>query len=71
MSDWIGVNERMPDENRQVVFRAFDVDIGDGRKYTTDPYCGWVNCVGEFVRWPHNAIPPTHWMPLPELPSHD
>lgn len=39
---------------------------GDGISYITDPYCGWKNKDGRYVRWPHD-FPPTHWMPIPEL----
>lgn len=66
---WISLSERKPDEKHLVVFRAFDVDIGRGKAYTTDPYCGWMSSDGEFVRWPHNAMPPTHWMELPPAPQ--
>ena len=65
MSKWIALSNRKPEEKQMVVFRAFDVDIGGGRKYTTDPYCGWIDCVGRFARWPHNAMPPTHWLEIP------
>lgn len=65
MSKWIALSERKPEEKQMVVFRAFDVDISGGRKYTTDPYCGWIDCVGRFTRWPHNAMPPTHWLEIP------
>jgi hypothetical protein len=46
---------------------AMDVIVGNGIRYTTDPYCVWP--MGEtYVRWPH-SFPPTHWMPLPNYNS--
>jgi hypothetical protein len=43
--------------------------------YVTDPYFGWYGKVLNrdawllgWHRWPH-AEPPTHWMPIPPLPS--
>lgn len=50
-----------------IVVIAMDVIVGDGIRYTTDPYCVWPLGfqTGECVRWPH-SFPPTHWRPLPD-----
>ena len=66
MSEWISLLDETPKEKEMVVFIAIDVDIGNGRKYTTDPYCGWMDYDGRNPRWPHNAMPPTHFCRLPE-----
>ena len=67
MSEWISLKEKMPEFKKIVVFKAFDVDVGVGSLYTTDPYCGWIQGQ-EFVRWPHQ-FPPTHYAELPEPPQ--
>lgn len=66
MSEWISLLEENPAEKEIVVFIAIDADIGKGRRYTTDPYCGWMDYDGNISRWPHNALPPTHFCRLPK-----
>jgi hypothetical protein len=43
---------------------AMDVIVGNGIRYTSDPYCVWPMS-GTYMRWPH-SFPPTHWRPLPD-----
>ena len=66
MNDWIDLSTEKPKQKEMVVFIAIDADIGSGRKYTTDPYCGWMDCDGNIARWPHNALAPTHFCRLPK-----
>lgn len=63
-SGWVNLEDETPSEREHVVFKAFNVEYQKGKFYTTDPYCGWINEIGEFVRWPHN-FPPTHFYRLP------
>lgn len=45
---------------KMVILIAKDVDIGNVKQYTTDPYIGWINADGSWARWPHN-FEPTHY----------
>lgn len=60
LSDYWKNNKKM------FVVKAIDIFPNDfsPMKYTTDPYCVWMED-GDFVRWPH-PFPPTHYTILPE-----
>lgn len=64
---WQPMNE-LPYEcsfnKKMFVVKGFDVNI-NGRPYTTDPYCVWVQLNGTLARWPHD-FEPTHFYLLPE-----
>ena len=63
---WLPINTA-PKEHKpysMFVVIAMDVIVGDGIRYTTDPYCVWL-MGGKYMRWPH-SFPPTHWRPLPD-----
>lgn len=66
-SEWISVEERLPDNNteRVLVFLVdddFTKPIGEN-KIDTDRFVD-----GKWVRWSRFV---THWMPLPEPPKGD
>lgn len=65
--NWQPIDTAPKDGLVMFVVRAFNVEWKPGFRYTSDPYCVWVER-GEFVRWPH-AFAPTHWAPLPEPPK--
>jgi len=64
--EWLPISTapKVREPYRMFVVIAVDVRVGNGTRYTTDPYCVWPED-GKFVRWPH-PFPPTHWMPLPD-----
>ncbi len=67
--DWIGVKERLPDNDVKVLllFKDFDNHIEDGFISTEDSDDGqWYHYLYDGDAMPKN---PTHWMPLPKLPS--
>ena len=41
MSEWIDVNERLPDDMRQVLVVDDDQDVWVGYYYVTKQRCGW------------------------------
>lgn len=76
MSEWISVEDRLPEEN-QLVWLAWRTDISDSplRKYQATPFilgCGgsiWIsNVVEEYIEM---EVPPTHWLPIPPLPTEE
>lgn len=67
MSGWIRCSARLPDLDTRVLLLFADID-----NHIEDGFIGDENGLG----WYHylfdgDAMPknPTHWMPLPELPS--
>lgn len=74
MSEWISVNDRLPNETQDylVVLNNEDIDI---RLFNSknDPYQTWSSMLNKFLfvdnkgEW-HSTDQVTHWMPLPELP---
>jgi len=50
------------------VVAAFNAPLRRGGIYTTDPYCVWQEKRGQFQRWPHGALSPTHWQSLAAAP---
>jgi hypothetical protein len=65
---WMPI-EMAPVGREMFMARAFDVEIGKGQRYTSDPYCVWQEPAGSFVRWPHKSIPPTHFTRIPPAPA--
>jgi hypothetical protein len=65
-SEWISVDERMPEYRKQVL--VIGTGFGPQKRYTTDYYAAWYSEAGIWERWPHPK-PPTHWMPLPAAPK--
>ncbi len=63
-SGWLPI-ETAPVGKQMFVVRAFNAPMRGGGTYTTDPYCVWQEQKGRFQRWPHGAMPPTHYMLLP------
>jgi hypothetical protein len=66
--EWLPISQA-PVGREMFMARAFDVEIGKGQRYTSDPYCVWQETAGTFVRWPHKSIPPTHFMHIPPAPA--
>ena len=72
MKEWKSFDEMSIEEMQRLastreMFVVIGIDVEWGvSKYTTDPYCVWVDLHGfpQFVRWPHK-FSPTHYMSLP------
>lgn len=75
MSEWINVNDRLPNETQGylVVLNNEDIDI---RVFNSknEPLQTWASMLDKFLfvdnkgEW-HSTDRVTHWMPLPELPE--
>jgi len=70
MTDWIDVNDRLPDLLQKVLFHA----IQDG--YLKNVYMGYLSKEGWDIYLPYDSfklrpvvINVTHWMELPEFPQ--
>jgi len=69
MSEWISVDERLPDFDKSVFVycRIYGRFIAYYTRITEDTndgiWCDWNDNRG--------ILPPTHWMPLPEPPKGD
>lgn len=67
-SKWLPLSE-LPAEygltNRMLTVKGFNVDVGNGKRYTTDPYCVWITKAGTMPRWPHD-FEPTHFIEIPK-----
>jgi hypothetical protein len=62
---WKDISSAPQNQTKMFVVRAFNVNHGNIRNYTSDPVATWsVN--GSFPRWKHEFAP-THWIELPEL----
>lgn len=64
---WKPIENLPPYYNRSpkmFVVIAKDVEIYNGQRYTTDPYCVWLNEGDICHRWPH-LFQPTHYCELP------
>lgn len=72
MQEWKPLDEMSTEEMRRLastreMFVVIGIDVKVGvSKYTTDPYCVWVDLRGDplFIRWIHK-FSPTHYMLLP------
>lgn len=66
MSEWISVQERLPERDEDVLV-YFDLKLCVaywlGEYFNRD--VPWVETVSRY----HLDHPPTHWMPLPNLPQ--
>lgn len=61
MSDWISVNDQLPEEDVHVLAWIED----DGAEWAE--VCSQHNSF--FTSWDHEPLPVTHWMELPEPPK--
>lgn len=76
MSEWISVNNKMPDKNIPVLTRYIDAIANEtDEHYSFAVFDGkWHSGDGEYVLNPNmytgewHCNFPTHWMPLPEPP---
>lgn len=59
MSEWISVEERLPDERKAYYLCLFEDGHQQVSEWLHDDIQGWVFWYGD----------PTHWMPLPPPPS--
>lgn len=68
MSEWISVNERMPEPDKDVLlcFGLGDFRMAVGGKYELDE--GWYS-ITDAEYYTDCDTTPTHWMPLPEPPK--
>jgi hypothetical protein len=57
MSNWISVEESLPEITQPILMVASGVKAGSVFSYTTDMYAGWMYVTGEFARWPHPFKP--------------
>jgi hypothetical protein len=67
MSEWISVEDSLPEEGRQVLlYWKESGHIEDGAFYEFETGTGWYHVLfdGESLN-----CEPTHWMPLPEPPK--
>jgi hypothetical protein len=61
---WISVKDRLPEDWQEVIVYSPDEDVQSGVFYSK--ISGFQNdCNGRTI-----LVNITHWMPLPELPSH-
>ena len=70
MSEWISVNERMPEPDKDVLlcFGLGDFRMAVGGKYELDE--GWYS-ITDAEYYTDCDTTPTHWMPLPDPPKED
>lgn len=70
MSDWINVEQQLPEERKDVlVYGSSGIFIGsyrEGNKYM-DGY--WCSEKSSHVEYLEDYEPVTHWMPLPSSPE--
>jgi hypothetical protein len=59
--DWQPI-ETAPKDRTEIILRGRYNVTG----YVSDVYHSWWD--GRWVRWPHAAFEPTHWMPILPLP---
>ena len=66
MSEWISVEDRLPDKWRDVLIMLKE-DFG--RSYQIGDCCDKEWSINNYHDWwgPHGAV--THWQPLPPLPE--
>jgi hypothetical protein len=74
MSNWISVNDFLPEPTSQRISDAFPVLIFIKGPYGSCSYwnvktCTWIN--NHFEGYPAGGTNVTHWMPVPELPDQD
>lgn len=68
MSEWISVDERLPEKGQSVIFAIFNGNLGFG--YLVERRDGGFHFNDYLDDEPLvNISGVTHWMPLPEPPS--
>ncbi|MDX8383427.1 MAG: DUF551 domain-containing protein [Ghiorsea sp.] len=73
MSEWISVDDRMPEDNQDVAFIAI-FDEGNTHDYLNGRRLGGRYRSGKFggFSFPsHSGILASHWMPLPSPPKEE
>ena len=67
MSEWISVEDRLPDEDMSVLTCNINGQCSDDR----EPVIAALDGRGWYEPWPlhESELYPTHWMPLPEPPG--
>ncbi len=64
MSEWISIKDRKPKENgKYLSWDGRDIQF----QYYEDGY--FLMSIGLVIRYDHDRIPFTHWMPLPKPPK--
>ena len=70
MSEWISVNDRLPEIGQKVLAYRPTAYLHGDDPITNCIYTGETNCSWEQVKHGFNRINhPTHWMSLPEPPE--
>ena len=62
---WQPISEAPYDTQEMFIVKAFNVQIGAVKNYTSDAYATWASN-GKYPRWPH-TVPPTHFCYLPKF----
>jgi hypothetical protein len=69
MAEWQPIETAPKNNPKMFVVIGIRVKFGNTVSgYISDPWCVWRRGDDGFSRWPH-PFPPTHWMPLPDLPK--
>ena len=72
MSEWISVEDRLPEDNEDVLTTQFNyLDESKGRYFIVGYRKGehWYDAAKNDDDWNDEMFMPSHWMPLPEPPN--